>query len=415
MRINQTTLAGMFGNALEWFDFLLYAYFATLFAQLFFPKHDPFVSLILTFSVFAGGFLIRPIGGLVLGYWGDRYGRRKILIITIVTMTIVTTGIAVLPTYAQIGFWSPLLLTVLRLVQGFAVSGELNGATAFLIEHAPQNRRALAGSLAMCSAFIGILTASVLATTVTIVVSKPHLMAWGWRIPFVLAAILGLIGLWLRLRVTETPKFSELTDHDRILHTVFIQYWRPLCRIVFLTSVMGVANYFFIAYFTTFMVKTLQFPLAEAMLINLVSMIGLVILLPLSGLLADKVGRKPVFCAGVIAMLLAAYPVFWLLTLQSWQMVLLAELLFIVCLAPIAGLVPTLLAELFPTAIRNCASSIGYNISLAIFGGTAPLVALLLVKSTAHLMSPAWYLMGCCVLALLAVWPLQEMRQQQLK
>ncbi len=206
--------AGIFGNALEWYDFTTYAFFVPLFTGLFFPSKDPYISLIVAFGVFASGFLIRPVGGVLFGYLGDHFGRKKALLASIIVMSIPSVLLGLLPTYASWGIWAPILMTVLRLIQGLAVSGELTSTTSFLVEHARENRRGLAGSLAMCSALAGIVASSAATTLVTELTTSEQLAEWGWRLPFLCAGILGLIGWHLRWRSDETQSYEVLQSEQ---------------------------------------------------------------------------------------------------------------------------------------------------------------------------------------------------------
>lgn len=210
MSMNKRTFfSGIFENALEWYDFTAYAFFAPVLAKLFFPSNDPYVSLLITFSVFALGFMVRPLGGLLFGFISDRLGRRIALIVSIVAMSFPTLILGILPTYATIGIIAPLTLTLLRVIQGAAVSGELCTSATYLIEHAGQHRRGFAGSFVMCSAFFGMTVASALATLITHVTDTQQLLLWGWRLPFILGGLIGLLGLIIRLGAVESPAFKE--------------------------------------------------------------------------------------------------------------------------------------------------------------------------------------------------------------
>lgn len=275
-------LAGVVGNALEWYDFLLYAYFASVIAPLFFPAKTPFVSLLLTFGVFALGFLVRPLGGLIIGRFGDVYGRKKALIFTIWLMTVPTVLIGLLPSYATIGIAAPIILTLIRCLQGFAVSGELTSSANFLVEHAHPQQRGFAGSLIMAGAFTGILFGSLIVTLQTEWMPADILHSWGWRIPFLLAGVFGVIGLIIRLRAMESPQFMALQGGatKTPLNTWIKDYWKPWLYGLGRTVVLAIGNYFFIAYFATFLVKQGGFTLNEAMVINVISTAIFVIALP---------------------------------------------------------------------------------------------------------------------------------------
>lgn len=392
---SRTTLfAGIIGNTLEWYDFLLYAYFAPILAPLFFPAKTPLISLLLTFGVFALGFLIRPLGAIVIGQWGDRYGRRKALLISISLMTIPTVAMGFLPTYASIGIAAPILLTLIRFIQGFAVSGEIASAACYLVEHANKNRRGYAGSLIMSSAILGILLGASIATLQTELMPEAILHSWGWRIPFLLAGVFGILGIWIRLRATESPQFIALPETAKTpLKTLLLHYPKYLLQGIGLTMILAIGNYYFVAYFTTYLVQSAKLELSQAMLINVIAMVFFIIFAPLFGLLSDKFGRKRLFLIGAGLMIIGAPLVFYLLLQKNFLACLSAEIIFAIILAATDGLILTTLAELFPTNIRATGASLCYNTSLALFGGTAPLVAITLTQVTQNAFIPAWYVM----------------------
>lgn len=405
---NMTVLGGIIGNWIAWFDFTLYVFFVSTFSDLFFPAKSQFISLVLTFSVFASGFLIRPLGGFILGYLGDLYGRKKVLLFTTTLMGVATICIAFIPTYAAIGVLAPILLIIFRLLQGFAIGGELLGASSLLVEHAKDNERGYAGSLVMCSTFAGMLSASAIATLVTFMLNQEQLVAWGWRVAFLFAGLVGIVALLIRMHTEESPKFEAMKKlisgaKSASTGSIFKKNIRFLFLGMVITSSMAIAVYFLIGYFRTFLVETQGFSLRDAKLTNFVSTFIFMCLVPLFGYLSDKIGRKPVALASTSSFLLFSYPIMCLIAHKSIAMVFLGQLLFGFTLAPVSGVISTLLTEFFPTKIRNSASSIAYNISFALFGGTAPLVAITLVNFTNNIMSPAWYLMGCAFLSTVAI------------
>nr|WP_244946888.1 MFS transporter [Legionella israelensis] len=413
----RSVIAGLYGNALEWYDFLLYASFAPLFARLFFPANEAFVSLIATFSVFAIGFLMRPIGGMLLGHLADHAGRRKALIVSVTTMTAATALIAVLPGYHQLGIWAPVLFSLLRMIQGLAVGGELPGSATFLIEHMFANRRGFAGSLVLSTAFLGIFTGSLTASLLSAIFSYEMLYHWGWRLAYLLGAVLGMFGIYLRLKSVESPSFLKQVkpSSDWPVKLIFTQYRKPLLLAVIFTSIMALGNYILIAYVTTFLVRMEHFVFHEAVVINFIALFFLTLLIPLMGWLSDVVGRKPVFLTGLAGLLLFIFPVFSLLLSGHWGKALLAELLLSAVLAPLNATVPTILAEMFPTSVRASGTSIGYNIGQAVFGGTLPLVALTLTEITGNHYAPAWYVLIWVLLVLISSRYLKETYRKDLE
>ncbi len=394
-------LAGIVGNTLEWYDFLLYAYFAPIIAPLFFPASTPFASLMTAFGVFALGFGARPIGALVIGRWGDIYGRKKVLIITLMLMTLPTMAIGILPSYQTIGIAAPLLLMLIRLLQGFAVSGELTSSANFLIEHFIPARRGFAGALINASLFTGILLGAAV-TTIQAQLTPPEILhAWAWRIPFLLSGVFGVIGLGLRLAVMESPHFVAIKNHKQSTLGQLWQHHRVnVLRAVGLSVAAGIANYFLIVYFNTYLTQSGML-LKETMLINVISMLVFVILMPLFGLLSDIVGRKSLFLLGIAALFIGLTPIFWLFAQKTFFYALAGEILFAMLLSISNGALLTYLAELFPTAVRNSGTALGYNLAITLFGGTTPLIALYLVKLTHSDFAPAWFLKAGLVVTFL--------------
>jgi proline/betaine transport protein TphA len=414
-------LAGTFGNALEWYDFTVYAFFVPVIAPLFFPNKNSLLSILAAFGIFAVGFLVRPLGGVLFGYIGDHMGRKKALILSMITMSCPTFLIGLLPGYDHIGIFAPILLTVLRITQGLAVSGELTTATVFLIEHAHESRRGIAGSLAMGGAFIGIVLSSIVASLVTEFVNETQIMTWGWRIPFIFGGLVGLLGLVIRLRSVEPDLYKKNQDSPKkdcrqvsvIQHVKGLNY-QIVFKGILLTSIMAVANYFIIGYFNTFLVESQKLPMKSVMLVGSIAMTVQMVLSLFMGRLSDFVGRKIVLGAGILSLAILVCPIFWLLTQHSIYKALCGELLFAISASAISGLIPTTLAELFDTYHRNTGISLSYNMALAIFGGTAPLVAMSLVMSTQNVYAPALYLMVCAAVGFIVLLSLEESYKKKL-
>lgn len=415
-------LAGTFGNALEWYDFSIYAFFVPILAPIFFPTKDPIMGLLSTLGIFAMGFLVRPLGAILFGYISDHQGRKKSLILSMIMMSGPTLCIALLPTYQQVGLWAPIFLTILRIIQGLAVSGELTVATVFLVEHADNHRRGLAGSMAMSGALFGIVASSIIASMIAGLLTKEIMMQWGWRLPFVIGGLTGIIGLLIRLKSEESTVYKEhstLNNHGNRQSISLQQHIKSLniktvVEGVFLTSIMAIANYFLIAFFNLFLVQTQQLPLGPVTAINSIAITAQFIFSLGMGRLSDVIGRKYVLRFGIISLVLLAYPIFWLLLQQNLWLVFVAEILFALATSAVSGVIPTTLAELFDTHNRTLGISLCYNIALAIFGGTVPIVALTLVSITKSQYAPAGYVVIFGIIALIALSRIKETYQKTL-
>jgi len=405
----KSILAGLYGNTLEWFDFSLYASFAAVFADVFFPSDTGFLSLVLAFSVFAIGFLVRPLGGAMLGHYADRAGRRKALIVSVVVMTVATFLIAFIPSYQAIGLMAPALFVLCRVIQGLATGGELPGSATFLIEHMFHYGRGFAGSLVLCTAFLGIFLGSLTAYLLSISMTYLQFSGWGWRVAYGIGGMLGFIGIYLRYKSTESDAFKEVSEtEDAPAKVVFQSYRKALLLAVLCTSILAIGNYILIAYVTTFLVKFKGFFYRDALTVNFIALFCLTLMIPVMGLLSDKFGRKTIFSVGVLGMFGLIFPFFWLLMSGSMKYALVAELLLALMLAPINATVPTMIAEMFPTAVRASGTSLGYNIGQAMFGGTMPLIALVLTQYTQSLYAPAWYVLLWSLLVMLSVTQLKD-------
>ena len=397
----QLIVPGIVGNILEWFDFSLYGYFAPIIATLFFPTDSAFLSLMATFGVFAIGFLMRPLGAIIFGHYGDKVGRQKTLSAAVLLMAIPTTLIGLLPTHAQIGASAGVLLTLCRLLQGLAIGGEFSGSIVYILEYAPANRRGLYGSLTMFSAFAGLLLGSGVGALTSSLMSASALSAWGWRIPFLMGILLGLVGFYLRTRMPETPSFLRAQATQQIVNNPFKEACRfalkPMIIAAGLVFLPAMSFYLLFVYLSSYMTNILHIPMRIALTINTLSMIGILLIIPWIGLLSDKIGRKPVLMLGAAGFVLFSYPLFLLLQQATFVALLLAQASFAVLLCLVYATIPATLVELFTTNIRYSAMSFPYNFSNALFGGTAPLVATYLIATTTNPLAPAFYLMIAAV------------------
>ena len=388
-------VAGIIGNVMEWYDFGLYGYFAPVIAKLFFPSEDHLASLIATFGVFAAGFVMRPIGALLFGHLGDTVGRTKALAASVILMAVPTFLCGLLPTYATIGETAPVLLTLLRLMQGLSVGGEFTGSIAFMVEHAPPNHRGLVGSWTVCGAALGTLLGSAIGALTTWDLPASDLYSWGWRIPFLIGLGVGVLGLYLRKGIGEPEEFRILQESGKVarspIRDVLTHRRTELMTAIGLSWLNGVAFYTLFVYMTTYVVSILKLPLGVALMINTVSMGVMAVLAPAMAALSDRIGRVPTLLSGALGLALLSYPLFKLIGHDTIGFILAGQLVFAVLLSVYSGPMPAALVELFPARERYTGLSIGYNLSLALFGGTAPLVATFLIRETGNIMAPSFY------------------------
>lgn len=401
-------LAVITGGIVEWFDYLLYAFFAPVFASQFFPSADKGTALLLSFLIFSGGFLVRPIGGAMIGYVADHLGRRKALLLTISLMTFSTLGMAFLPTYATIGILSPIFLTIIRLSQGLAVSGELNTAASYLAEQAPKNKKCFYTSFTSASASFGVCLGALVAYLAHNYLSSSDLYAWGWRLPFLLAALLGLFSGALRYFSDESDEYKTLSKKVKNTVTVkslFSKYKLPMVQMILLSATLGVGNYYLFVFINNYLSNTAGLDETIILLINFLAIMTSVCLIPVCGYFADRIGTITMLKFGLTGFALSIVPSFILLSQLSVTMVIIGELIYIVFLSIIAATIPHTMVKAFPIEIRTTAGALSYNASQAIFGGTAPALALWMTHSIRFSLAPALYLMVVALISLsVAYW-----------
>jgi MHS family proline/betaine transporter-like MFS transporter len=404
--------AGVIGNVLEWYDFGVYGYLVPTISALFFPSGDPTVSLLLTFAVFGVGFVMRPIGSIIFGIYGDRYGRRKALSAVIFVMAVSTFAIGLLPTYAQIGIAAPILLVVVRLFQGLSTGGEFGGSSAYIVEYAPQDRRGFFGSFQLVGVASGFLLGSLTAAMLTATLTPDDRLAWGWRLPFLFGIAVGLVGIYMRWRISDTPKFTELEEQGEVstspLADALLRH--PKETLLAFTSTLHntVAYYIALIYMTSYMQTIGKLPASTALWIATGSLAVMIALLPGLGKLSDRVGRRPLMLFSCAAFIVLGYPFFMLASSGSVALTIIGQLLMMVCYAPYAATCASFLTEIIPTRVRYTAMSVGYNTAVAIFGGFAPFIATWLVKTTGLSDAPGFYLIGAAVITGLVVLRTRE-------
>jgi MHS family proline/betaine transporter-like MFS transporter len=416
-QVEETTLrraivGASIGNTVEWFDFATYSFLAVTLAAVFFPSGNPTAALLSTFAIFAAAFFVRPLGGLFFGPLGDKIGRQRVLATVIILMSLSTFVIGLLPPYATIGVWAPLLLVVARCLQGFSAGGEFGGASTFLAEYSPDDRRGFLVSWLEFSTLIGFLMGSILVLLLTTVLPEDALVSWGWRIPFLLAGPLGIVGLYIRLRLEDTPEFRALKESGEVarspLRESITENWKQILQVGGLVIIQNVGFYVVLSYMTTYFQDPLGFsPTAASLSTTITLLVGMALIPPL-GALSDRVGRKPLLLASCIGYVVLTYPLFLLLNTGNLFAAILAQVALGALLAVFISTSIAALTELFPTRVRYGGFSIGYNLSVAIFGGSSPYLAQYVVSSTGSPLSPAFIVIIAAVATLLVVLTIRE-------
>jgi MHS family proline/betaine transporter-like MFS transporter len=403
------------GNLLEWFDFGVYAYLATLIAAKFFPGSDPTASLLAAFAAYGVGFLARPLGGIVIGRLGDTQGRKAALVLTIFMMAFGTVGIGLLPSYQSIGIWAPILLVALRIVQGIAAGGEWGTSTAFIIEWSPPARRGFFGSFQQVSTAGGSLLGSATAAILTSSLTSSAMLEWGWRVPFLLGAVLLIVGVYLRQNAEETPSFEA---SRQVAAAESVVSGAPLGALAFgFTIFWTVAYYTLLAWMPTFTQKFAGLTPSQALWSNTIGLIAMIIAIPLWGALSDRVGRRPLLMASTLSIGILAWPVFSLMINSgALAVVMPIQILFGVLLALYSGPGPAAISEIFPTHLRSTWMSTGYSLAVAVFGGFAPFVATWLISATGAPLSPTYcYLAPAALVSFLVLLRLKETSGTELR
>lgn len=414
--LRRAATASFMGNFVEWFDYAAYGYLAAVIAVVFFPATDKTTGLLAAFAVFAISFIVRPIGGIVWGHIGDRYGRRNALSLSILIMSGATFCIAFLPTYAQVGLWAPLLLLLIRLIQGFSASGEYAGASAFLAEYAPDNKRGFYTSLVPASTAAGLLFGSLFAAMLYSQLDSEQLHSWGWRLPFLLAAPLGLIGRYIRLHLQDTPKFREMEqalekkegEHKVPIRELFGAQRKRVLVAIGVTCLNAVAFYLILSYMPTYLSTEMGMNETDSFLASTVSLATYIGFIFLMGKLSDRFGRKTMLILASLLFLGLTLPLFGMLEGRSFAFILLIQIAFGLMLAMNDGTLPCFLAEIFPTRVRYSGFAFSFNTANALFGGTAPFIATWLISQSGDKMAPAWMLVGAAAVALVAMLMITE-------
>jgi MHS family proline/betaine transporter-like MFS transporter len=406
--------AAVVGNVLEWYDFAVYGYLATIIARRFFPAGDELTGLLSAFAAFGVGFVVRPLGGILIGRLADRRGRKAALVLTIVLMALGTAGIGLIPDYASIGILAPALLVTCRLLQGFSAGGEWGGATAFIVEWAPPRRRGFFGSFQQASVAAGFLLGSGVAALFSTLLPAEQMDAWGWRLPFLIGVLLLPVGVYMRRNVEETPAYRAV-QLDKA-PSAAPSGWRLAAKAFGFTVLWTVAYYIVLSYMPTFTHKYAGLTRTQALWSNTLGLLVLVLVIPLIGHLSDRVGRKPLLLACCVGFVVLPYPLFAaMVDSGALGTVLLVQIVFALTIALFSGPGPAAIAEIFATQSRTTWMSTGYSLAVAIFGGFAPYVATWLIGATGSPLSPTFYLIGAALVSTGVILALQETAHEALR
>jgi len=410
--VRKVLSASFIGNFVEWFDYAAYGYFAIVISAVFFPDLSPTAGLLATYAVFATSFIIRPLGGIIWGSIGDKIGRKAALSWSIIIMSVATTLISFLPTFNQVGLLAPILLLLVRMVQGFCASGEYPGATSFIAEYSPINKRGFYTSMVPASTALGLLVGSLMAAGLFKLLSLEDMQAYGWRLPFLLALPLGGIGLYIRLKLEDTPKFIALSKQRHVeavpVRELFTSYRRQIIIAFGVTCLNAVGFYLILSYMPTYLATEMGVNESQAFLAASISLATYIAFIFLMGILSDRYGRKTALIAASILFMLLTVPLFSMLSGASFFTIVLIQIAFGALLTINDGTLPCFLSEIFPTRVRYSGFAFSFNSANALFGGTAPFVATWLIMKTGSQMAPAWYLVAAAAVALIAMLAARE-------
>ncbi|MFD6416917.1 glycine betaine/L-proline transporter ProP [Streptomyces sp. NPDC060194] len=431
--VRRAVKAASLGNAMEWFDFGVFAYLAVTLGKVFFPSGNDTAQLLSSFATFAVAFLVRPLGGMFFGPMGDKVGRKKVLAITMILMAVSTFAIGLIPSYAAIGFWAPALLVLFRMLQGFSTGGEYGGASTFIAEYAPDKRRGFFGSFLEFGTLAGYIGAAGLVTILYAVLDDASMLSWGWRIPFLVAGPLGLVGLYLRLKLDETPAFQKLADDnapatasateaaDSVettakgdLAKIFTRHLPTLILCICLVGAYNITNYALLSYMPTYLSDEMGYDETHGLLLLLATMAVLMLVISRVGRWSDRFGRKPLLMTGFLGFLVLTVPAFLLVQQGSVAAVMGGMLMLGLSLVCLLGTMSAALPALFPTNVRYGSLSVGYNLSASLFGGTTPLVITALIGWTGDEMMPAYYTVAAAIVGVISVAFMKETARKPL-
>lgn len=408
----KAVFSGSMGTMLEWFDYGLYGYFAVIISDDFFASDDPIVGLLMSFMVFGVGFLVRPIGGILIGAYADKHGRIKALTLTILGMGICTLLMGLLPTYHQVGIIAPILLVILRLTQGLATGGEFGSSLTFISEYGTPNNRAFLVSWQPFSVGCGLLVGSAAGLAITTFVPGEALYDWGWRIPFICGILIALYGMHIRKNVPDSPEFLKMQEEKAkkteagqaenvSVLDLFLRYKKSIFSVIGLLAGSGATYYLLITYMPTYISQFMETSLSSAFVVNTTVIAIYLAPCPFMGMLVDKVGRRKCLIVACLGFLILSYPVFAALVQQTNPGIMIALLSVLIVFQTIMAVsIAVVSSEVFPTELRNSGIGFSYNLSAAVFGGLAPLAATALIAATGDQLAITWLIIGAVAITL---------------
>jgi metabolite-proton symporter len=402
-------VASLIGTSLEWYDFFLYGSAAALvFGRLFFPQFEELTGTLLAFTTYAVGFIARPLGGVVFGHFGDRIGRRNVLVVTLILMGAATFAIGLVPTYAAIGVTAPILLVVLRFLQGLGLGGEWGGAVIMSVEHGGSGRRGLNASWPQVGVPAGNLLATAVLWVLNSTLSEDAFLSWGWRVPFLLSGVLVLVGLWIRLTITESPLFAEVERAGVKARMPLVEVLKqhPRGLLVAMAARIGtdVAFYVYTLYVLTYITGTLGLPRGVGLAAVLIGSALQLALIPAFGALSDRLGRRPVYAIGAVSAALWAFAFFPLLNTENRAVIVLATVVALATHAAMYGPQAAFIVEMFSTRLRYSGASMGYQIAGILGGALAPIISIWLVDTTGSAFAVSAYVLVALLITLVALW-----------
>ena len=417
------------GNTMEWYDVGVFGYLITTMGPVFLPEADRTVQTLFLLGTFAATFIARPIGGVVFGWLGDKVGRQKVLAATLMLMAASTFAVGLLPGYAQIGVWAAALLVLLKLVQGFSTGGEYAGATTFVCEYAPDKRRGYFASFLDMGSYIGFALGAATVSVLQVTLGEAAMEDWGWRLPFLVAGPLGLIAIYFRNKIEESPQFQAALDAQESTAVkaaagdaavakgplgLITKYWRPIVLAMILAGAANTVGYALTSYMPTYLTESKGYDPVHGTLLTIPVLLVMALCIPLTGKLSDRIGRRPVLWIGAGSTVLFAVPAFTLIGVgEVWSTLAGLSLVAFPVTFYVANLASALPA-LFPTSSRYSGMGIAYNFSVAIFGGTTPFLIQGMIEATGDDMAPAYYLMGTSVIGAIAIYFLHESARRPL-